>query len=89
MKELNRHLDLNARECFGMDWDAIAHLVENLDGLEVDVTAGMIPVINSQLSADDQITSSGVQVLNGKQAVECLRCRKVSSDSRSDSSRTR
>lgn len=76
MTELNRHMDLNIREAIAIDWDGITHLVDSLGGIEVDVTEGMISWMNGQLGDGDKITSSGVQTLNGRQAVQYLRCRK-------------
>ena len=76
--ELNRHLDLNARESFGLTWDAVSVLVDMLGGIEVDVTEGMIPWMNGEIRARDGvlIEKPGLQRLNGIQAVQYLRCRK-------------
>lgn len=76
MKELNRHMDLNIKECVGIDWAGITELVDGLGGIDVDVTEGMMPVMNNALEGSDQIQASGMQHLNGTQAVQYLRCRK-------------
>lgn len=76
MIELNRHMDLNIRECIAIDWDGIETLVDKLNGIEVNVTEGMIGLMNGQLDENNKITNPGVQTLNGKQAVQYLRCRK-------------
>lgn len=78
IKELNRHLDLNARECFGMDWAAIETLIDDFGGIDVNVTEGMVPWMNGfyGLRGSDQVKGPGPQTLTGKQAVAYLRCRK-------------
>lgn len=76
MMELNRHMDLNIRECIGIDWDGIERLVDRLGGIEVDVSEGMLSWMNTQLDSANLVTKSGVQTINGKQAVQYLRCRK-------------
>lgn len=77
MKELNRHMDLNIKECIAIDWEGVSNLVDNLGGIEVDVTASMLPYVNGLISGKgDKIASAGFQNINGTQAVAYLRCRK-------------
>ena len=76
VKELNRHLDTNIRECFGITWDGVAELVNEYGGMKINVTEDMLPWMNSQLSEEDQLTKGGFQILNGWQTVQYLRCRK-------------
>lgn len=76
MAELNRHMDLNIKECIAIDWAGIAELVDGMGGIDVDVTEGMLPVMNKDLDDTNKIASSGEQHLNGTQAIQYLRCRK-------------
>lgn len=76
MKELNRHMDLNIKESIAIDWDGVTHLIDSIGGVEADVTEGMISWMNGQLDSENKIITAGMQTLNGKQAVQYLRCRK-------------
>lgn len=81
IKELNRHMDLNCRESIGLDWETIAKLVDQVGGIEVDVTPELINLVNGGmdvLGKDDaqHLTHTGLQILNGHQAVGYLRERK-------------
>lgn len=70
VKEFNRHLDMNSREYIGLDWAAISELVDEIGGIDVNVS----PVVQSLTGG--KIKHSGLQTLNGEQAVAYLRVRK-------------
>lgn len=76
IKEFNRHMDLNCRECIGLDWATITKLVDQVGGLEADVTPALIDRVNRRLDDTQKITHTGVQTLNGIQAIPYLRERK-------------
>lgn len=69
MAMLNRHMDLNIRECVDLDWDAIEVLVDEMGGLDVEITEGLLGHVSG-------VSGTGEQTLNGKQAIQYLRCRK-------------
>ena len=83
MMELNRHMDLNIRECITMDWDGMAKFIESMGGIEGDVESdammGFINVGTSPFADPDapyKVDHTGQQHLNGYQAVQYLRARK-------------
>ena len=76
MMELNRHMDLNIRECIAIDWDGIARFIDSMGGLDADITEDMLPTLNNSLDEKDKIESAGMHRLNGRQAVQYLRVRK-------------
>jgi LCP family protein required for cell wall assembly len=77
MKELNRHMDLNIKECVGIDWAGITELVDGLGGIDVEVTEAMLPYVNNLIDDESQhLSAAGMQHLNGTQAIGYLRCRK-------------
>lgn len=76
MMELNRHMDLNIRECIAIDWDGIARFIDSMGGLDADITEDMLSTLNDSLEDKDKIDSAGMHRLNGRQAVQYLRVRK-------------
>lgn len=82
MKELNHHLDLNIKEFIGVDWECAAKLVDALGGVECDIESqDMLDAINYLIEVFpdvdiEPISGTGVQTLNGWQAVQYLRVRK-------------
>lgn len=75
IKAINQNLDLNIREGISFTWKAVGDLVNNLGGVDVDVLESERVFMNKQLSAENQITSAGMQTLNGDQAVLYSRIR--------------
>lgn len=78
IKALNQNLDLNIREGMALTWKAVADLVDNLGGVEIDIQESERTYMNQSLSAENQIKSAGSQTLNGEQAVLYARIRKDS-----------
>lgn len=78
IKALNQNLDLNIREGMALTWKAVADLVDNLGGVEIDIQESERTYMNQSLSAENQIKSAGSQTLNGDQAVLYARIRKDS-----------
>lgn len=77
IKMLNRHMDLNIREAVGLDWDAVASLVDELGGIDVHMPWNLVEFIFGGDSEEDTIIwSDGTAHLNGEQAVRYLRTRK-------------
>lgn len=78
IKAINQNLDLNIREAIALTWKAVGDLVNNLDGVEIEVLESERTYMNRSLSAENQIKSAGKQTLNGDQAVLYARIRKDS-----------
>jgi len=76
MTELNRHMDLNIRECIAIDWDGIARFIDSMGGLDADISEDMLPTLNNSLKDKDKLSGAGKHRLNGRQAVQYLRVRK-------------
>lgn len=79
IKVLNQNLDLNIREGMALTWKAVSDLVDNLGGVEVEVTERERTFLNGKLpSGAAQLKSTGKQNLTGEQAVAYARIRKDS-----------
>ena len=70
---MNSNLDLNMREYIVLTWKTVRTTVDELGGIELDIPASDIPYINKLLSSSNQITESGLQEVNGEQAVQYCR----------------
>ena len=76
MTELNRHMDLNIRECIAIDWEGMAKFIDSMGGIDADISEEMLPAVNGSLEDGDKIEGAGMHHLNGRQAVQYLRVRK-------------
>ena len=81
MIELNRHMDLNIRECIAMDWKCMANFIESMGGVEGYIDENMLVFINENVPTDDpdahfRVDGPGQQHLNGWQTVQYMRARK-------------
>ena len=83
LKTLNENLDLNVTEFVTVNFDAVADAVNALGGVEIDIEANEIDYLNSYLAETSrvtgletaQITDTGLQTLDGVQAVAYSRIR--------------
>lgn len=83
LKTLNENLDLNVTEFVTVNFDAVADAVNALGGVEIDIEANEIDYLNSYLAETsrvtgletEQITDTGLQTLDGVQAVAYSRIR--------------
>lgn len=81
MKELNRHMDLNIKECVAIDWAGMAEFIDAMGGIDGYVDENMLVFINTNKPTDDpsvhfQVDGPGEQHLTGWQGVQYLRARK-------------
>lgn len=81
MKELNRHMDLNIKECVAIDWAGMAKFMDSMGGIEGYIDENMLEFINGNKPTDDpsvdyKVDGPGQQHLSGWQAVQYLRARK-------------
>ncbi len=85
VKALNKNMDLNIDEVVELNWEVVAQVVDGLGGVEIEIKDYEIEEMNKYIydtaenigGPTDQITSAGVQNLNGVQAVTYARIRKV------------
>lgn len=82
IKALNQNLDLNIREGMALTWEAVKNLVDDLNGVDVEIEAAELSTLNGALSSENQISAAGLHTLNGDQAVAYCRIRYDSSDYR-------
>lgn len=92
---LNRNLDLNISEYVAVNWYAVAHAIDLLGGIDIEVPDSMMKYINGYIQEtrnatgiftdpddfeSDYIYSPGYQHLNGVQAVAFCRIRYIDND---------
>ncbi|MBQ1680588.1 MAG: LCP family protein [Agathobacter sp.] len=85
---LNSNLDLNITDYLCVDWAALVEVIDDLGGLELNVTAEEVGLLNTYLRDVDNVTGkdtshlsgSGVMHLDGTQAVCYARIRKTAGD---------
>ncbi|WP_316819802.1 LCP family protein [Pedobacter gandavensis] len=85
IKTLNQNFDLDIRDYMNVDFYSAARIVDALGGVQIPLKAEEIPYLNNylhELSLYDKIpevplAQSGLQKLNGKQAVAYSRIRAV------------
>ena len=83
LKAINTNLDLNVTEYVMADFNAVADLVEAVGGVEIEVDSDELKYINSYIRDVANVTgklaktisNTGVQKLNGVQAVAYCRIR--------------
>lgn len=83
LKTLNENLDLNVTEFVTVNFDAVADAVNALGGVEIDIEANEIDALNSGISdtskhtglKSNYVTDTGLQTLDGVQAVAYSRIR--------------
>ena len=86
LKTINENLDLNITEYVMADFTAIADLVDSVGGIEIDIDSEEINYINDYIKdvssvvgrTSSNITKTGVQHLDGIQAVSYCRIRYTS-----------
>lgn len=86
LKTINTNLDLNITEYAIVDFDAVVDLVDSVGGIDLDIDSEEIKYINSYINdvkkvtgkTASQITKTGLQHVNGVQAVSYCRIRYTS-----------
>lgn len=79
---INTNLDLNIRETIALTWETVRTMVDELDGITINILPEEVAPLNGMLDDKNHITSSGEQTINGEQAVQYCRMRYDSSDFR-------
>ena len=90
LKTLNYHFDLDITRYVAFNFDAIEHIIDTIDGIELDVHENELKVTNdyiqhlNSLSETDEdapyLTTGGLQMLSGRQAMAYMRNRYVGDD---------
>ena len=88
VKTINQNFKLNIEDFVSVDFDGMANVIDALGGISLDVKKKEVRWLNSYLyvNAGDTnmkqpyVTKSGLQLLNGKQAVAYTRIRYVGND---------
>lgn len=83
LKTINTNLDLNISEYVIVDFDAVIDLVDSVGGIDLDIDSEEIKYINGYIKdvkkvtgkTASQITKTGLQHVNGVQAVSYCRIR--------------
>lgn len=91
LKTINKNLDLNIKYYITVDFGAMETLVDAVGGVEIDVKDYEVKCLNKTIigSESDYITQSGLQTLDGKQALAYCRIRKVGNSDWERTSRQR
>lgn len=85
IKTLNQNLNLNIRDFVSIDFYNMEDLIDSLGGVSIDIRKEEISAVNGMMTelaqlgkyAPPFITKSGVQTLNGKQALAYTRTRYI------------
>ena len=90
LKTLNYNFDLDITRYVAFNFDAIEHIIDTIDGIELDVHENELKVTNdyikhlNSLSGTDEdapyLTKGGLQTLSGRQAMAYMRNRYVGDD---------
>lgn len=80
---LNKNFDLNIKEFVAVNFTAVAEMVDSVGGVEIDITSEELKYINDYINglgkdsglSSENINKSGLQTLNGVQAVAYSRIR--------------
>ncbi len=88
MSTLNMNFDLNLTEFATVDFGVMADIIDDVDGIDIDLTQEELDVINPLIDEQNNVTGSnsehlsepGLQTLNGTQATAYARIRKIDSD---------
>ena len=83
LSTLNTNLDLNIKEFVTVNFDSVAEAIDLLGGVDIEITSAELKYINSYIKAtsfstgisSSKVTNTGMQTLNGVQAVAYGRIR--------------
>lgn len=93
IKTINQNFDLNIQEFVTVDFKTLPKIIDEIGGIEIDVKSHEVDYINQNMQdvirttnlKSDNVVNSGIQLLNGLQALGYSRIR---SDSANDFGRT-
>lgn len=86
VQTINQNFDLDVKKYVTVNFNAVEHIINEMDGIEVDIQDyelrelnRVIAEMNGEIGGEeaDLIEGTGTQMLNGRQAVAYMRIRKV------------
>lgn len=80
IQTLNETFDLDITDYVAVNFDSLAEIIDELGGVDIDVTEEERQQINAYLLAGEPLRETGMVHLNGPQAVSYARIRKIDSD---------
>ena len=80
LRTVNRNFRLSIEHYISVNMENMAEIIDIAGGVVINVTSGEMQNMNIGLRGDDKIKAPGEQLLNGKQAVQYARVRKVGGD---------
>ncbi len=81
LRTVNDTFRLNIKYYVSVDMNSMASLIDLAGGLTIDLTSAEIRDMNRRLTGDERLSQAGSTYLNGMQAVQYARIRKIDSDS--------
>ena len=80
IQTINENFDLNIKDYVTVNFDSLADVIEELGGIDLEVTAAERQQINNYLLKGEKLQEAGMVHLTGPQAVSYSRIRKIDSD---------
>ncbi len=80
LRTINNTLRLNIEYYISVNMARMKNIIDIAGGVTLDVTGEEVAYLNKIMSSANQLPGPGVQVLNGTQAVQYARIRKIDSD---------
>ncbi|KXL53943.1 putative transcriptional regulator YwtF [Anaerotignum neopropionicum] len=80
IQTINENFDLNIKDYVTVNFDSLADVIEELGGIDLEVTAAERQQINNYLLKGEKLQETGMVHLTGPQAVSYSRIRKIDSD---------
>ncbi|HAX74238.1 MAG TPA: LytR family transcriptional regulator [Firmicutes bacterium] len=86
IETLNKNFDMDIDRYVTVNFDAVEHVIDELDGVEIEVKDYELDELNRVIeemndegigTPSELVSTTGVQTLNGKQAVAYMRIRKI------------
>jgi LCP family protein required for cell wall assembly len=80
IQTINENFDLNIKDYVTVNFDSLADVIDEMGGVELEVTEKERQQINNYLLKGEKLQESGLVHLTGPQAVSYSRIRKIDSD---------
>lgn len=80
IQTINENFDLNIKDYATVNFDSLAEVIDEMGGIELEVTEAERQQINNYLLKGEKLRESGLVHLTGPQAVSYSRIRKIDGD---------
>lgn len=80
IQTINENFDMNIKDYVSVNFDSLADVIDEMGGIELDVTEAERQQINKYLLKGAKLQETGLVHLTGPQAVSYSRIRKIDSD---------